>query len=164
MSTNFVLRRGAAITERYDSAPEDSLGELTPVEMGLWRFCFDHDCRVAVEVGAVETTVFLYFDISGVLDYFPDVLSKVADGEETVLSVPESGFDLKFVPSAGGITCTLSEFGQAVRQTSIEVNREQVFRELKDFYTGIIEQAIALEYIPIVEGQTILTELPQSTR
>lgn len=164
MTSNFALRRGAAITERYDPAPEDPLGELTPVEMGLYRFCFDHDCRVAVKVGAAERTVFLYFDISIVLDDLPGVISKVAAGEKTVLPFPESSFDLKFTPSPEGITCTLSEFGSTIRQTSTEVSQEQVFQELKRFYTGIIEQAIALGYIPTAEGQALLSELPQSVR
>jgi len=162
MTSNFALRRGAAITERYDPAPEDPLGELTAVEMGLQRFCFDHDCRVTVEVGAAARTVFLYFDISIILDDFPGVISQVAASQKAVLPFPESSFDLKFVPSSEGLTCTLSEFGSAVRQTTIEVSQGQAFEELRRFYMGIIEQAVALGYVEALEGQRLLAELPET--
>ena len=164
MTTHFALRRGAPITEHYASAPDDPLGELTAVEIGLRRFCFDLNCDVIVEVGAYQATILLYPDISIALDDLPNVISEIAVGEKTLLAFPDSTLDLNFTPSFQGLVCTLSHFGTALWEKSTEVSQEQVLRELKHFYTSIIEQAITLGYIPAVEGQALLTESPHPTR
>jgi len=160
MPDSFGLRRGAAIAERYDPAPEDPLGELTATEFGLRRFCYDLNCHIAIEVEAHRESVPLYPDISMLLDDFPRVIAKVATGEEATLAFPENWFTLEFTPSPAGITCAVLKFRYEGPAISAGTSRKQVLHELVQFYRGIIEQAVALGYVEAPEGQQLLAEVP----
>lgn len=162
MINNFALYRGATLAEQYDEAPEDSLNEFTPTEFGLRRFCYDLNCRIIIEVGAVQETIFLHPDISLALDDFPSVITKVTEGTWAVLEFPENSLALKLIPSHEGITCTLRQYGTSVWEAGAEAGREQVLHELAHFYRGVIEQAVALGYVEAPEGRQLLAELPET--
>ena len=59
----FNIINGEVIKDNFCNAPEDELGEFSEFEMGLKHFCFDHNRYITLEIGEVEKTIHLYYDV-----------------------------------------------------------------------------------------------------
>ncbi len=95
----------------YSGPPEDPLGELTHIEMGLWRFCYECNHRVLIQIGSERKFVFLDYDFSLLLPELPGIISELTICKNIELDFPESYFYIKFQVVDNKINCSLNDFG-----------------------------------------------------
>ncbi|BAZ31261.1 hypothetical protein NIES4074_37330 [Cylindrospermum sp. NIES-4074] len=145
----FSLQLAKPFKKDWFLAPEDPLGELSHLEMGLRRFCFEENCEVLLKIGYDDKKLFLDPDIILILDELPEKISQLSNDQKIELSFPESCLIIHFEPvhRYRQINCTLKKYGQSVEHSNFPLYEDVVLRELADFVRQIGSQAVAKEYI-----------------
>ena len=158
----FDIRLEEPFQEDYFDAPEDPLGELSNLEMGLRRFCFECNRQVLIEVADEKIFVLLDPDICLLLDKLPDKVADIAFGKKNEMAFPESCFVIELKPLAHEISCVLKEFGREAKQKKFELDKNQVLETLKHFLNEVIGLAVGKGYITLEEKDEFL--LPISNK
>lgn len=143
----FSLQLAKPCKEDWFLPPDDSLGELSHLEMGLRRFCFEENCEVLLKIGFDDEKLFLDPDIILILDELPEKISQLSNDQKIELSFPESCLIIHFEPVHRQINCTWKKYGQSVENTNFLLYKDVVLRELADFVCKIGSDAVAKEYI-----------------
>ncbi len=130
------------------SSPDDPLRELSDVEMGLRRFCFDNNRKVQITIGDETFDVFLDPDISLILDRLPDKIADLSSGRKAIIELPESFREIRFSPYQDDeFACSVCEFGKVKREKTFILRTTLIASRLKSFTDGLIESAISENYI-----------------
>ena len=142
--------------------PDDPLGELTHFELGIRRFCFECNQVVVLEIGAEKFEFFFDPDICMILESgLPEQISQLSQGKQIQIDFFESiCLSLVFQPlKSDRISCTVKKFGY-VSETHfplkksdrlIELNKNQVLTELKQFVEKLMQMAVDGGYITASE-------------
>ena len=139
--------------------PEDTLGELSDLEQGLRRLCFEYNHRVLIEIGDEKFDVFLDPDIILILDNLPKQLIALSRGKKIQIELPESYREIAFIPDGDQIRCTASQFGQVVRHEHFLLEQTQVLEVLGGFLDEIVCLALDGGYISPEQGHQFLAEI-----
>lgn len=147
----FKIRLAERNLENFAPPPDDSLGELSPLELGLRKFCYEYDYKVIVEIGETKFNVFLDPDICMLLeDRFCENIAELELGKTIRLDFAESYWIIiKFVPVGQEVKCYLREFGYSTEERLVMLNTQQVLDELRQFLTELMELAVNLGYISL---------------
>ena len=138
--------------------PEDPLGELSDFEMGLRRFCFQHNHYISIEIVDETEYVLLFPDICLILDELPMKISELSRGKTIQLPFPESAMDIEFVPIGNKIICTLHQFGYEMKRKHFQLDRTQVLGVLRQFLGKLVQLAVDGEYISLEQAGEFLAE------
>jgi len=145
------------LEEDWAIPPEDPLGELSHFEMGWWRFCFEYNHKVLIEIGDEKRQVFLDPDICMMIEnYFPKEIFKLSQGQKIVITFPESSFDITLVPIDDRISCTLRKFGTSCWEKHFEFDRTQVLDALRGFLEEVMQLAVDKGYITLEEKEEFI--------
>ncbi|MGI0479739.1 hypothetical protein ACN4EE_03005 [Geminocystis sp. CENA526] len=147
----FKIRLAERNLENFAPPPDDPLGELSPFELGLRKFCYEYDHKVIVAVGKTKFNVFFDPDICMLLeDRFCEDIAELEQGKTIRLEFAESyAIIIKFVPIGEEIKCYLREFGYSNNETIVMLNKQQVLDELRRFLTELMELAVNLGYVSL---------------
>lgn len=143
----FSLQLAKPFKKDWFLPPEDPLGELSHLEMGLRRFCFEENCEVILKIGYEAQNLFLDPDIILILDELPEKISQLSNDQKIELSFPESCLIIHFEPVDRQINCTWKKYGQSVEHSNFPLYKDEVLRGLADFVCKIGSEAVAKEYI-----------------
>ena len=144
----FAFKLQKIDVEIYAEPPEDPLGELSDFQMGMRRFCYEHNRQILIEIGDEKKRVFLEPDMALILERLPDKISKLAEGQPIEIDFTEScHLILKFLPQGDVINCTFKEFGRSLKQKQFQLDRQQVLETLTNFLRKIIDGATEKGYI-----------------
>jgi hypothetical protein len=136
------------IRENWFSPPEDPLGELSHLEMGLRRFCFERNRKIFIEFGNIRKEIFLDPDIILILNELPVKYYQLLKGKKIELSFPESKIVIYLEPiDIWIIDCTWQEFGTAHIQKHFILQKSQVLAVIQSFLDKIINEAVDKGYI-----------------
>lgn len=127
--------------------PEDPLGELSNFEMGLRRFCFECNHKVAVKIEDETINLFLDPDIILILDELPKNIYKLFVGQKIELDFPESWKIIDLIPCGREIRCNLRRFGYSTEQKHFQLDKTQVLESLRAFLDEILGKAVDGGYI-----------------
>ncbi|MEH2364069.1 hypothetical protein [Nostoc sp.] len=146
---NFYLQLAEPCRENWFIPPEDPLGELSHFDMGLRRFCFEHNQKVLLEIGDEKQELFLDPDIILILDEIPEKIDELYRGKKNELDFPESRMIIYLEPRKEywRIGCTWRKYGYSIEEKSFELERKQLFQMLKTFVKKILTQAVDKGYI-----------------
>lgn len=145
----FKIRLAERNLENFAPPPDDPLGELSPFELGLRKFCYEYDHKVIVAIGETKFNVFLDPDICMLLeDRFPEKIADLEQGKTIDLEFVESSrMFIKFLPVNNEIKCYLKECWYSKEKILVILNKQQVLDELKRFLNELMELAVNLGYI-----------------
>lgn len=153
-------RFGIELTERrvpdWYGPPEDALGELSPFEMGMRRFCFEQNRFVLIRVGDAVEEVNLFADFSLLVDELVMDIPRLARRERIVLAFPESEFDIELEPAGDQITCRLRRFGARVESWEAFAGRDEVLEALNGFLVKLLGEAVAQGYIEQAQADAFM--------
>ncbi len=150
--SKFALKLEEIRVETYAEPPEDPLGELSDISMGMRRFCYEHNRQVLIEVGNEKKRIFLEPDIALIWERLPSKISTLSEGKPIEIDFSEScHLILKFVPRGDIINCTFKEFGRSLKEKQFELDRRQVLETLTEFIRKIIDGATEKGYITGLE-------------
>src|SRR5262245_21758949 len=152
----FNLRLEQPWSSEHFLPPEDPLGELTQFEMGLRRFCFERNQRVALDLGAESKHVFLFPDICLLIDRLPEKISSLRRGNKIELEFPESFMIIEIAPESGKAICVLRKFGNTPESKSLEFELDNVITALDWFVHLVIQLAIDSGYITKEDAEDFL--------
>ena len=158
----FDIKLKEPFQENYFDAPEDPLGELSNLEMGLRRFCFECNRQVLIEIADEKIFMLLDPDISLLLHKLPNKVASIAFGKKAEIAFPESCLVIELKPLAHKINCVLKEFGRKPKQKNFELDKNQVLETLKHFLNEVTELAVKEGYITLEEKNDFL--LPISNK
>ncbi len=140
------------IRENWFSPPENPLGELSHLEMGLRRFCFERNRKLFLEIGNIRKELFLDPDIILILDELPEKYYHLLIGRKIDLSFPESGITIYLEPmDIWTINCIFQEYGDSNTHKNFVLQRSQVLAVIQFFLYQIINEAINNGYIKEVD-------------
>ena len=156
----FRIQLGEPDTSENFLPPEDPLGELTPLEIGLVRFCFEQNRRVAVHVGPHTSDVGLFPDMCSLLAHLPEKLSRLARGEKTQLEFPESMINIKLSGEEGSTACDVRTFGRNPRTERYQCDRSQIIGALENVLNEIVRLAVRGGYVDARDAASLIRSLP----
>lgn len=156
----FSITIGEPIVREGDEAaePQDPLGELTHLEMGLWLYCYWNNRRIVIAIGGRSFVVELNPDVSIVLDEFRSAIAHLSSGLDAKLSFYELGTSIYFAPEAEDARCVLERSGYVFERGEFRLILAQVVDQLKGFLNGIVRSAADGGYITVTEAQLFLSE------
>jgi hypothetical protein len=160
MSTidSFEIKIGESCSSENYGPPDDPLCELTPLELGLRRFCYDQNHRVLIRIGDQQFDVFLFPDISLLICRLPDKLRDLAHGATTELEFPESMVNLELSPKNGYTACTIHWFGPRKECKQFTLDPHSTIEVLHQFLEGVLSAAISAGYITAEDASGLLTK------
>jgi hypothetical protein len=148
------------VQERRDSTcdPPREAPDRDPddLDLPLWRFCYDQNRRVLLQVGTEELEAELDPDFRVILTYLPAMVSRLCAGETEVLSFSERWYEVKLVPQDDTIQCTVRRWGYEVSERSLLCERAQVLGELQRFLHEIADLTVAEGYLSPAQRQELL--------
>lgn len=145
--------------KNYSNPPEDPLNELTPLELGMWRFCYENNRRVSIQFGKKKEFVFLENDFSIVLPELPVIITNLLRGISTELDFAESHFYIKFEIAGDKINGSIVKSGVQPEEWKYEFDRFQIIKVLKRFLIEIVCMAVDGNYISPEEANEFLADL-----
>jgi hypothetical protein len=66
--SDFYIKKEESIHDNFYQYPEDELNEFSEFEMGLKRFCFDHNCSISIQIDNEKFDLHLYHDFLDALE------------------------------------------------------------------------------------------------
>lgn len=132
-----------------DGSPEpdwDPLGELPESEVSFRKFCFRHNHRVDVRVGAAQGVVFLFPDVVLVYPELVGIPRRLRLGLAADVTFAERIFELSFDPKDGTVECRLREFGYRHGSNACLAARTEVEAALTGFVEDLRARALAAGY------------------
>ncbi|MBD2626762.1 hypothetical protein [Trichormus variabilis] len=155
----FFLEESVNNVERF-SPPEDPLGELSHLEMGLRRFCFENNQKVLIKLGNKRKEILLDPDISLILEELPEKIYQLLTGQTIELDFPESCFTICFdAVDIWKVNCIWKEYGYYHEAKTFSLEREQVLDVLKNFLNEIISKAVKKRYISDREKEEFMQSI-----
>ncbi|TAF08022.1 MAG: hypothetical protein EAZ77_07840 [Nostocales cyanobacterium] len=140
--------------------PEDPLGELSHLEMGLRRFCFENNRKVLIKLGNKRKEILLDPDISLILEELPEKIYHLLTGQTVELDFPESCLTLCFeAVDIWKIDCIWQEYGYSHETKRFSLERLQVLYVLKNFLNGIVSKAVKNHYISDSEKEEFMQSI-----
>ena len=156
-SQKFNFKLSERFLENYAEPPEDPLGELTPFEMAIRRFCFEYDHKVLLKIGDERIQVFLDLDISMMIENnFPQEIAKLSQGKPIEIDFGESWFTIMLLPIDNKINCTWIKFGTSCWEKHFECDRTQVLDALRGFLEEVMQLAVDKGYITLEEKEEFI--------
>ena len=140
-------------TDLPESPPEDDADDL---DLCLWRYCHDHNRRIAVRAGSGELEVELDPDFRIMLLSLPKEVRGLAAGKKGSLSFSERGFDLYLNPDGETIWCTPHRWGVNKNEPTFACSRIQVIGELWRFLQWIAREAVTGCYLSREQARSFL--------
>ena len=164
----FKIQLGEPLLEKFADPPEDVLGELSHLEIGIRRFCYESDRPILIEIGEEQIQVFLDPDISILLeDNFPTQIAQLSRGETIRLEFVESCcVTIELVPLGNKLNCNLRYFGYSDNSKNFsldgsykqfQLDRQQVLETLTNFLIKIADMATETGYITKPERDDFLS-------
>jgi hypothetical protein len=153
MASAFDIRLGGPEASESFDPPDDPLGELTPFQMGMRKFCFEKNRQVVIELGGERFNVLLFPDICLAIDWLPDLIADLAGNRSTDLSLPESFMTFNFAPSGDEVTATLSRFGSRPAEQRWELDARQLRAKMESFLADILARAVKDGYVVDAEAR-----------
>jgi hypothetical protein len=148
MSENFALVVEKAWARDGSSEPTDALDELTPWELGIQKYLFEHNHRVAIRAAASTEYVFFSPDIQANIGELPGNLADLRQGRRTEIDFSESTLVLELKPRDSSVVDgSLRKFGDKVWRKSFQAPLQEVVHSLTTFITTIVDQAVAGGYV-----------------
>ncbi|WP_254173464.1 hypothetical protein [Planktothrix pseudagardhii] len=149
--TNFSFKIDDQNVENYALPPEDPLGELSDFELGLRRFCYEHNQRVIWEIGEIQFTVFFDPDICMLFeDRFPEQIGQLEQGQNIRIDFVESCHITVILTHEGEqLNCQLREFNDQYNQYNYKLDKQQVLVELRAILGGLMLLASQLGYVTV---------------
>ncbi|MBD2384790.1 hypothetical protein [Cylindrospermum sp. FACHB-282] len=144
--------------------PEDPLGELSHLEMGLRRFCFENNCKVLLKIGYKDEKLFLDPDIALILDELPEKISQLLKDKKIELSFPESCMIIYFEPVNRQINCIWKKYGQSSQKNNFKLEKNEVLKVLEDFVCKIGSKAVDGGYITDKEKNEFLKPIIKQSK
>jgi hypothetical protein len=142
--------------------PDDPLGELSPFEKGLRLFCYERNHVVVIEMCGKEMHVYLFPEMSLLIQRLPEKISDLSRGNPVVLEFSESCMDIKFAPANEKLIGTLQSFGDAPNVESCELQATDIIDSLTRFVQDIIQSAVEGGYITEDDAKEFLGEIRAS--
>ncbi|HLO87612.1 MAG TPA: hypothetical protein VK203_21760 [Nostocaceae cyanobacterium] len=159
MNKFYIKLDEPAKVERF-LPPEDPLGELSHLEMGLRLFCFENNRKVLLKLGNKRKEIFLDPDIILILDELPEKIYQLLIGQNIELDFTESAFSISFeVVDIWKINCIWKEYGYSYETNNFILDRVQVLYTLKDFLNGIVSKAAKKHYISDKEKEEFMQSM-----
>jgi hypothetical protein len=138
--------------------PEDDPGD---VDMYLWRYCYDHNRRVVVQVGSMTLETKLDPDIRMMLLGLPQTIREIEAGEPDVVYFNEAGSEVAFTPEGDRMLCRVHLWGATADEPQFACDRAQVIGELWQFVEGLARQGVDQGYLTEQQAYEFLGhELP----
>ncbi|AFZ27972.1 hypothetical protein Cylst_5999 [Cylindrospermum stagnale PCC 7417] len=160
---NFSLQFLEPCFKNWFLPPEDPLGELSHLEMGLKRLCFENNYKILLEIGCEEQELFLDPDIILVLDELPEKVSLLLSGKNIELEFPESSMVIYLQPiDFWQIKCIWKKYGYSLEQKTFLLDNQQVLNKLLDFLARLINMAVNKGYISFEEGSEFIIPISRS--
>lgn len=151
--------------ENWFLPPEDPLGELSHLEMGLRRFCFEHNQKVLLKMGDQKQELCLDPDIILILDELPVKISQLLRNEKTELSFPESSIVIYLEPTDSlNMNCIWKNYGVSMSEQKFLVERNNLIKMFKNLLCEIINQAVQTGYITDSEKEEFYNRIFNGTR
>ncbi|MBD2693759.1 hypothetical protein [Anabaena catenula] len=161
----FSIQLTERCCENWFLPPEDTLGELSHLEMGLRRFCFEHNQKVLLEMGDTKQELFLDPDIILILDELPEKISQLLRNQKIELSFPESSIVIYLEPiDSLNMNFTWKNYGYSVSEQKFLVERYDLITMLKNLLWKIINQAVLTGYITDSEKEEFYNRIASDTR
>jgi hypothetical protein len=155
---HFDMKIEELCVEHYPDPPEEPLGELSEFEMGIRRFCFEHNYQVSIQVGNEIKRLFLDPDICMLLeDNIPEKVLALSEGKPIeIVFLESSSLIINLVPIDDLINCTLQDFGYSSKQQLFKLDKNQVLEALKSFLYNVMEKAVIAGYITSTQKEKFL--------
>lgn len=139
-----ILNRRIVTTQ----APSDPLGELTPLEMGLWQFCFAHNRPVLLVVGQVEEEMELLTDFSLLLPYdLPNAVGDFQHGKAAEMHFAEAQLRLRLYPQGTATRAVIESYGYRRYSHELILSTTDVVQTWRTFLEHLFSQAVDGGYI-----------------
>lgn len=152
--TRFEVVLGEAV-KSCGEPPNDPLGELSSLEMAIWRSCYHHNRQVhfrvaghPLQVGDKVLTLELEPDFQPLLKRFPVALAAFCSGKPWVMDFPESGVTFKFMPHESQVAFLCNLFGYHIGSVEFCLNMQNVTEQWTNFFSDIVAAAQTLEFFP----------------
>ena len=154
----FKIRLGERNLENFADPPDDPLGELSPFELGVRKFCYEYDHKVIVEIGETKFSVFFEPDICIFLeDQFPEKIGDLQRDKTIRFDFVESYCLLiKFIPVGNEIKCCLREISYSTEERLVMLNKQQVVAELRRFLSQLMDMAVNLGYVSLEDKKVFI--------
>jgi len=157
-SDEFTIRIGDPISAPELLPPEDPLGELSPLQMGLKRFCFERNHVVVINMGDDALRVSLYPDVCLLLDWLPARLAELRAGRRAVLELPESMMAIELMPEDHSVHGVWRKFGYSREMKSWRFDRSTVIDALDQFFRELLRRAVEAGYVTAEDADGALRE------
>ncbi|OUL37189.1 hypothetical protein BV372_03320 [Nostoc sp. T09] len=149
---NFSLELAEICNENWFLPPEDPLEELSHSEMGVRRFCFEHNRQVILEIGDKKQELFLDPDFILILEELPQKISRLVRDKKIEISFPESWLTIYIEPvDSSTLKCTWREYGESIAEEEFALDKYQVIKILKVFLDQILTKSVQGGYITSTE-------------
>jgi hypothetical protein len=144
-------------------APEDPLGELTPLELGLWRFCFEHNHPVLLVVGQVEEELELNTDFSLLLPHrLPAEVGDFQRGKAVEIHFAEAQLYLRLNPQGDSTRAVIESYGYRLYSHEMTLHTSPVAETWHTFLEDLFSQAVHGGYISASDAARALKPLLSS--
>ena len=141
------------------SPPQDELHEFTPVEWGRRMFCYEQNRTVQAELCGARFTFAFDPDLSSLLDYLPEQIQQLAQGEPLWTPFPERGWEIKFYPDDAETRCVVREYGYRNSETECTLPTAEVIATLSGFVVELAQRMVAGGYLTQAQADEYLAPL-----
>jgi hypothetical protein len=140
--------------------PQDELGELTPLKLGLWWFCYERNRPVQLTIGPIEEHLELDTDFSLELPYeLPSAVGALQRGNAVQLHFAEAQLELELMPRGDIVDAKVATYGYHISSTALTLRTSEVLGALRAFVEDMIGQALRGGYIREANGAEALKPL-----
>jgi hypothetical protein len=156
----FDIRLGERPPYSSNDPPADPLHEFTAAELGLWRYCFEHNRLVAFTLGNDPLDVVLDLDTdfsTGLPDRIPALVGALAAGASVCFLFPASSLELTLAPEGPVTHATVRKYGNAplwYREATLVT--AQVVATWRQFLSEVVSRAANLGYLSPTDATAIL--------
>lgn len=143
----FNIQIQEKIKDDFYLPPEDELNEFSAFEMGLKRFCFEHNRRILIELGDEKIQLHLYHDILDALEEgWSMKMSKLSAGSKVIIDFND--FILRITPTLDEnlAACEFTTFGTG-KHNYCTLSLSQLSDKMRIFTDEILGMAVREGYI-----------------
>ena len=156
MTAEFRILLGDLKESHCDPPGEPPEDDPDDIDMYLWRFCYEKNRRIFVQVDADELSAELDPDIRIMLLNLPRMVRDLENGEKDWLSFSEIGTSVSFLPDGDTLWCGVERGGEGSKRPPVACKRDQVINELWRFLERLTQEAIDGGYLSVVQAKEFL--------
>ncbi len=146
-TSNFDIQIQSPVKEDWYDPPSDPLNEYTDFEIGLKKFCFEHNRYVLLEIGNQQVKLHLYHDILDALENnWGKRLFQLAAGKEIWIAFNYLILKLLPNPSKNEVTCQVNFLGESTSE-SYTILLDKFIEKMSNLIDEILKTAIQEDYI-----------------